>query len=106
MSRSHQCCAVHLLSSASKYLLSAFVGSTSNLENFQLVLHVTFFVWCLVRLEDACVAMDEWVQNPKPHTAALDDILPCGDNAAAQEAALRTKDATFQLVTLCLFQVW
>ena len=39
---------------------------------------------------DACVAMDEWVQNPKPHTA-LDDILPCRDNAAAQEAALCTK---------------
>ena len=43
--------------------------------------------------------MDEWVQNPTAHTA-LDDILPCVDNATAQETLLRTKDVTYQLVTV------
>lgn len=48
---------------------------------------------------DTCVAMDEWVQNPTARTA-LDDILPCVDNATAQETLLRTKDVTYQLVTV------
>ncbi|XVF34515.1 hypothetical protein REPUB_Repub18cG0065200 [Reevesia pubescens] len=48
---------------------------------------------------DACVAMDEWVQNPTAHTA-LDDILPCVDNATAQETLLRTKNVTHQLVNV------
>lgn len=46
---------------------------------------------------DTCVAMDEWVQNPTAHTA-LDDILPCVDNATAQETLTQSKDVTFQLV--------
>lgn len=41
--------------------------------------------------------MDEWVQNPTAHTA-LDEILPCVDNA--QETLLRTRDVTHQLVKL------
>ena len=41
--------------------------------------------------------MDEWVQNPTGHTA-LDDILPCVDNATAQQTLLRTKEVTHQLV--------
>ncbi|KAK8655029.1 hypothetical protein V6N13_107621 [Hibiscus sabdariffa] len=48
---------------------------------------------------DACVAMDQWVQNPTAHTA-LDDILPCVDNATAQETLLRTKNVTHQLVNV------
>ncbi|XP_076919063.1 uncharacterized protein LOC143579725 [Bidens hawaiensis] len=48
---------------------------------------------------DTCVAMDEWVQNPTAHTA-LDDILPCVDNATAQETSYQTKDVTFQLVDM------
>ncbi|KAI9117170.1 hypothetical protein K1719_011336 [Acacia pycnantha] len=48
---------------------------------------------------DTCVAMDEWVQNPKAHTA-LDDILPCVDNETAQEALFRSKEVTYQLVTI------
>lgn len=43
--------------------------------------------------------MDEWVQNPTAHTA-LDDIIPCVDNATAQETLLRTKDTTYQLVNV------
>lgn len=48
---------------------------------------------------DTCVAMDEWVENPKAHTA-LDDILPCVDNATAQETVSQSKDVTFQLVKM------
>lgn len=46
---------------------------------------------------DTCVAMNQWVQNPTAHTA-LDDILPCVDNATAQETLLRSKQVTSQLV--------
>lgn len=48
---------------------------------------------------DTCVAMDQWVQNPVAHTA-LDDILPCVDNATAQETLTKSKEVTSQLVTL------
>lgn len=43
--------------------------------------------------------MDEWVLNPTAHTA-LDEILPCVDNATAQETLLRSRDVTHQLVGL------
>ncbi|XP_076919196.1 uncharacterized protein LOC143579906 [Bidens hawaiensis] len=48
---------------------------------------------------DTCVSMTEWVDNPTAHTA-LDDILPCVDNATAQETSLRTKEVTSQLVNV------
>ncbi|KAG6383593.1 hypothetical protein SASPL_156646 [Salvia splendens] len=48
---------------------------------------------------DTCVAMNQWVQNPTAHTA-LDDILPCVDNATAQETLTKSKEVTSQLVTL------
>ncbi|XP_038998872.1 uncharacterized protein LOC120124235 [Hibiscus syriacus] len=48
---------------------------------------------------DACVAMDEWVQHPTAHTA-LNDILPCVDNATAQETLLQTKNVSHQLVNV------
>ncbi|XP_059640610.1 uncharacterized protein LOC132282823 [Cornus florida] len=48
---------------------------------------------------DTCVAMDEWVQKPTAHSA-LDDILPCVDNATAQETLLRSKEVTSQVVNL------
>lgn len=46
---------------------------------------------------DTCVAMDQWVQNPTAHTA-LDDILPCVDNATAQATWTQSKEVTYQLV--------
>lgn len=48
---------------------------------------------------DACVSMDEWVQHPTAHTA-LDDVLPCVDNATAQETSSRTKDVTYKLSSM------
>ncbi|PKI52605.1 hypothetical protein CRG98_026945 [Punica granatum] len=50
-------------------------------------------------VSDTCVSMDEWVQNPTAHTA-LDDLIPCVDNATAQETLLRTKDTTYQLINV------
>ncbi|KAL8217452.1 hypothetical protein R6Q57_020825 [Mikania cordata] len=46
---------------------------------------------------DTCVAMNEWVDNPMAHTA-LDDILPCVDNATAEETMSQSKEVEFQLV--------
>nr|GMD87320.1 Chaperonin like [Ipomoea batatas] len=52
---------------------------------------------------DTCVAMNQWVQNPTAQTA-LDDILPCVDNATAQETLTKTKEVTSQL-TIVINQV-
>lgn len=48
---------------------------------------------------DTCVAMGEWVQHPQARTA-LDDILPCVDTAAANEALDRSKEVNYQLVAV------
>ncbi|XP_062089454.1 uncharacterized protein LOC133795987 [Humulus lupulus] len=48
---------------------------------------------------DTCVAMDEWVRSPTARSA-LDDILPCVDNATAQQTLYESKDVTFQLVSI------
>lgn len=50
-------------------------------------------------IADACVSMDQWVQNPTAHTA-LDDIIPCLDSATAQEFLLLTKATTYLLVNV------
>ncbi|KAL3500915.1 hypothetical protein ACH5RR_040008 [Cinchona calisaya] len=46
---------------------------------------------------DTCVAMNQWVQNPTAHTS-LNDILPCVDNATAQETLSRSREVTYQIV--------
>lgn len=43
--------------------------------------------------------MSEWVERPATNTA-LDEILPCTDNATAQETLMRSKEVTGQLVEL------
>lgn len=48
---------------------------------------------------DTCVSMNQWVENPTAHTA-LDDILPCVDNATAQETSMRSREVTSQLVNV------
>lgn len=48
---------------------------------------------------DTCVAMGQWVNNPTAHTA-MDDILPCVDNATAQQTLARSKEVTYQLVNI------
>ncbi|XAR67846.1 hypothetical protein NMG60_11002772 [Bertholletia excelsa] len=46
---------------------------------------------------DTCAAMHDWVENPMFRTS-LDDVLPCVDNATAQEAVSQNKEAVLQLV--------
>jgi hypothetical protein len=43
--------------------------------------------------------MSEWVERPSSNTA-LDEILPCTDNATAQETLMRSREVTGQLVEL------
>ncbi|PRQ56563.1 hypothetical protein RchiOBHm_Chr1g0337751 [Rosa chinensis] len=62
------------------------------------MLCLAFLGFCNV-VADACVSMDEWVQHPTARTA-LDDLLPCVDNATAQETSSRTKDTTYKLVSM------
>ncbi|KAI4344218.1 hypothetical protein L6164_011469 [Bauhinia variegata] len=96
-------------------LFLAFLGFLFSILGMQVLVYIlVVFGWVLVAVTfvlcgiflflhnavgDACVAMDEWVQNPTAHTA-LDDILPCVDNATAQEILLRTEDVTYKLVNL------
>ncbi|XLS86124.1 hypothetical protein HN51_036290 [Arachis hypogaea] len=100
---------------AAVMLFLAFVGFLFSIFGLQcLVYSLVIAGWVLVAgtfilcgvflflhnaVADTCVAMDEWVQNPTAHTA-LDEILPCVDNATAQETLLRTRDVTHQLVVL------
>ncbi|XP_030954701.1 uncharacterized protein LOC115977154 [Quercus lobata] len=68
-------------------------------------LHIMTGILCGVFLllhnvvADTCVAMDEWVQHPTAHTA-LDDILPCVDNATAQQTLIQSQNVTNQLVVM------
>lgn len=52
---------------------------------------------CCSIVADTCVSMDQWVKNPTAHSA-LSEILPCMDNATAQETLSITKDVTFLMV--------
>lgn len=100
---------------AAVMLLLAFLGFVFSILGLRgLVYFLVIIGWILVAatfilsgifvilhnaVADTCVAMDEWVQNPTAHTA-LDDILPCVDNATAQETLVRSKDVTFRLVSV------
>lgn len=100
---------------AAVMLFLAFVGFLLSIFGLQgLVYFLILIGWILVAgtfilcgiflflhnvVEDTCVAMDEWVQNPTAQTA-LDEILPCVDNATAQETLTRTREVTHQLVKL------
>ncbi|KAG9150907.1 hypothetical protein Leryth_003040 [Lithospermum erythrorhizon] len=46
---------------------------------------------------DACLAMNQWVENPTSHTS-LDDLLPCVDQTTAQQSLNQSKDVVFILV--------
>ncbi|XP_059454188.1 uncharacterized protein LOC132184534 [Corylus avellana] len=96
-------------------LFLAFLGFLFSILGLQpLVYFLVMIGWILVAgtfilcgvflllhnvVADTCVAMDEWVQNPTAHTA-LDDILPCVDNATAQETLSQSKNVTYQLVVV------
>ncbi|XP_027904056.1 uncharacterized protein LOC114163882 [Vigna unguiculata] len=100
---------------AAVMLFIAFVGFLLSIFGLQgLVYFLILIGWILVAgtfilcgiflflhnaVADTCVAMDEWVQNPTAQTA-LDEILPCVDNATAQETLTRTREVTHQLVKL------
>ncbi|KAH1252787.1 hypothetical protein GmHk_04G009661 [Glycine max] len=65
-----------------------------------LLLAPLYYVACsLFSITDSCVAVNEWIQYPTAHTA-MDDILPCVDNATAQETLSRSKEVTSELVNL------
>ncbi|GKA17596.1 RNA-directed DNA polymerase, eukaryota [Tanacetum coccineum] len=77
-------------------------------------LHVGIFGWILVMgtfvlcdvflvlhnvTADTCVSINQWVENPTYHTA-LDDILPCVDNATGLETSMKSREVTSQLVNV------
>ncbi|KAI4335628.1 hypothetical protein L6164_014260 [Bauhinia variegata] len=100
---------------AAVMLFLAFLGFLFSVFGMQcLVYFLVILGWVLVAgtfilcgvflflhnvVADTCVATNEWVQNPTAHTA-LDEILPCVDNATAQETLLRTKEVTYKIVNL------
>ncbi|CAL5431338.1 unnamed protein product [Camellia sinensis] len=100
---------------AAVMLVLTFLGFLFSLLGMQFLVYILVIIgWILVAgtfilcgiflllhnvAEDTCVSMDQWVQNPTAHTA-LDDILPCIDNATAQETLLKSKEVTSQLVNV------
>ncbi|KAJ0075332.1 hypothetical protein Patl1_34644 [Pistacia atlantica] len=100
---------------ASVMLLLALLGFLLSVIGIQFLVYILVTLgWILVTgtfilcgiflilhnvVGDTCVAMDQWVKNPTAHSA-LDDILPCVDNATAQEALSKTKEVTFQSVVV------
>nr|GMD83972.1 Chaperonin like [Ipomoea batatas] len=68
-----------------------------------IVLSAVMLALTFLGFGDTCVAMNQWVQIPTAQTA-LDDILPCVDNATAQETLTKTKEVTSQL-TIVINQV-
>ncbi|CAN1287833.1 hypothetical protein LINPERPRIM_LOCUS19743, partial [Linum perenne] len=94
-------------------LVLTFLGLLFSIFGMQSIVYISLVVlgWILVAgtfilcgiflllhnvAGDACVAMDQWVQNPAAHTA-LDEILPCVDTATAQETLSKSKEVTSQL---------
>ncbi|XP_058765414.1 uncharacterized protein LOC131638897 [Vicia villosa] len=55
------------------------------------------FVFLHNVIDDTCVAMNEWSENPTSHTA-LDEILPCVENQTSLETFLKSKSETYILV--------
>ncbi|KAK7351367.1 hypothetical protein VNO77_10762 [Canavalia gladiata] len=100
---------------AAVMIVLTFLGFLFSIFGIQLLVYILVIAgWVLVTgtlilcglflvlhngTSDACVAMNEWIQYPTAHTA-LDDILPCVDNATAQETLLRSKEVTSELVNL------
>lgn len=74
------------------------IQSYYQLSSMHLIFNLTLLITCSVT-GDTCVAMNQWVQSPTVHTA-LDDILPCVDEATAHETLAKTKQVTSQLVDL------
>ncbi|CAL5375580.1 unnamed protein product [Camellia sinensis] len=93
---------------AAVMLLLALLGFLFSVLGLQFFVYILVMIgWILVAgtfilcgvMGDTCVAMDEWVQNPTADTA-LDDILPCMDNATAQETLSESKEVIFQLAAV------
>ncbi|KAF2317148.1 hypothetical protein GH714_012186 [Hevea brasiliensis] len=104
-----------LITLAAVMLALAFLGFLFSVLGLQcLVYFLVILGWILVAgtfilcgvfllvhnvVADTCVAMDEWVLNPTAKTA-MDDIIPCVDNATAQATLQQTKEVTYQLVNV------
>ncbi|CAL9123854.1 unnamed protein product [Musa textilis] len=100
---------------AAVMLLLAFIGFLLSILGLQFLVYILVVVgWILVTgtfilcgvflllhnvVADTCVAMNDWVDHPHAHTA-LDDILPCIDVATANESLYRSREVTFQLVSV------
>ncbi|KAJ4951009.1 hypothetical protein NE237_027841 [Protea cynaroides] len=100
---------------AAVMMMLAFLGFLLSVLGMQFLVYILVIIgWILVAgtfilcgiflllhnvVGDTCVAMNEWVQNPTAHTA-LDDILPCVDNATANATLFQSKQVTFQLVNM------
>ncbi|CAL9778446.1 unnamed protein product [Musa acuminata subsp. burmannicoides] len=100
---------------AAVMLLLAFLGLLFSALGLQLLVSILVVIgWILVTgtfilcgvflilhnvVADTCVAMSEWVDHPHAHTT-LDDILPCVDAATANESLYRSREVTFQLVSV------
>eukprot|EP00252_Welwitschia_mirabilis_P018467 TRINITY_DN4102_c0_g1_i1.p1 TRINITY_DN4102_c0_g1~~TRINITY_DN4102_c0_g1_i1.p1 ORF type:complete len:581 (-),score=71.90 TRINITY_DN4102_c0_g1_i1:575-2317(-) len=96
-------------------LLLAILGLLLAVLGFQHIIYMlVIFGWMLVAgtfilcgvfivlnnaIGDACVAMQEWVNNPDGDTT-LDHILPCVNQSTSNQALYRSKEVTSVLVNI------
>ncbi|KAK4277211.1 hypothetical protein QN277_015237 [Acacia crassicarpa] len=106
---------VALIIVAAVMLLLTFLGFLFSIFGLQVLVYILVIAgWILVTgtfilcgfflllhnvTADTCVAIDQWTQFPAEHTT-MDEILPCVDNTTGQEALLRSKEVTSELVNL------
>ncbi|KAL2904725.1 Unconventional myosin-XVIIIa [Bienertia sinuspersici] len=95
-----------LITVASVMLVLAFFGLVLSLLGLQNVIHIFIFSgWLLVAVtltlcgtfmifnsavSDSCMAMKEWVDNPRAETA-LSNILPCVDERATNQTLVESR---------------
>ncbi|XP_042384961.1 uncharacterized protein LOC121976726 [Zingiber officinale] len=104
---------VILIVTVAALLLLAVLGLTFSILGMRSLVYTLVIVgWLLVAatfflsglfllfhnaISDTCLAMDEWAVHPQEHSA-MDDILPCVDEATAGASLDQSKQVTFELV--------
>ncbi|XP_030970060.1 uncharacterized protein LOC115990365 [Quercus lobata] len=98
---------------AASMLLLALLGFMFSVFGLQCFVYILMIIgWILVTgtfilcgislvlhniVADTCVSMDQWVENPTAHSA-LSEVLPCMDNATANDILSISKHVTFLMV--------
>ncbi|KAL4368075.1 hypothetical protein GQ457_05G025750 [Hibiscus cannabinus] len=88
----HENLCVHFLTENLHFFHGRFVALGWIIITLTFILSGIFLVFHNI-VSDTCVAMDEWVQNPKANSA-LEDLLPCAEKEAGEKVKEAGKEVT------------